>query len=133
MKPTTTLPREYSEDTAQSHKISQIAHMIRQCFSILDTYGKTKEDLEFLMEAMILDLKGYSTLRIEEAFTAWRRENTKIPTPADIIKLVKEGRRKQAVAGKELKNFSDFGGDWQAYKKYLYENNLLNPKLVDTL
>lgn len=79
-------------------KRKQIAAMTRQCFDILDTYGKSPDALENLVLAMATDLENFSLPEIQAAFTEWRKVNTKIPTPAGILKLIHEARRAEAQA-----------------------------------
>lgn len=74
--------------TTSSQKSEQIAHMVQQCFAIQDTYGKSPDQLKTLMKVMIEDLQPFSLERIQSAFRIWRQESTKIPTPADILKLI---------------------------------------------
>jgi hypothetical protein len=45
---------------------------------------------------------------------------SKIPTPAEIIKLCRSCRLKRLGVDK-LKKLSDFDGDWKAYNEYLNE------------
>jgi hypothetical protein len=72
--------------TAAERK-AQIIWAVEQCFAIQDTYGKTPRQLKILMDAMVLDLSQYPADAVSAAFTEWRRTASKIPTPADIIRL----------------------------------------------
>lgn len=71
-----------------STKSEQIAHLVRQCFAIQDTYGKKPEELKILMMAMIEDLAEHDIGAINTAFKVWRRTKSKIPTPAEILELL---------------------------------------------
>ena len=105
-------------------KVSQITTTVRQCFDILNTYGKSPDQLKSLMRAMVEDLSGYSVEKIDAGFLEWRRTSEKIPTPADILKIVRrnsEGDRKK---------YSDFDGNWTAYKSYLKSIGDLNENIV---
>jgi hypothetical protein len=44
--------------------------------------------LKILTKAMIADLSHFQPDEINQAFTRWRQESEKIPTPAAIIKLI---------------------------------------------
>ncbi|MGB0817793.1 MAG: hypothetical protein ACPGQQ_02715 [Candidatus Puniceispirillaceae bacterium] len=90
-------------------------------FAVQYTYGKTPEDLKLLMVAMIEDLQGFTPDLINEAFTQWRKTSPRIPTPADIIKICQELMGDDARQAK-FKTLMDFGGDWEAYKKYAIES-----------
>ncbi len=109
-----------------SQKSEQIAHLIQQCFAIQDTYGKSPEELKILMKAMIEDLKNYRLGEINIAFRKWREDHSKIPTPANILKILKA---RNAEARIDQKKFSEFDGDWPAYKQYLNDHGLLNQSL----
>jgi len=61
--------------------------MVNQCFAIQSTYGKTAEQLDILMDAMVYDLGGYNSTVVRAAFDEWRKTKRIIPTPADIIAL----------------------------------------------
>lgn len=76
-----------------------------------------------MMQAMIEDLKDYSVDEIGIAFRKWRANNSKIPTPASILKLL--GARK-AEGRAAMKRFSDFDGDWLTYKQYLFDHGLIS-------
>lgn len=44
------------------------------------------------MQAMIEDLKHHSLIQVKKAFTVWRQENSSIPTPADILKIIRQSK-----------------------------------------
>ena len=66
----------------------QIVHMIHQCFAIQNTYSKTPKQLEILMKVMVEDLSPHPIEEINKAFLKWRRTESVVPTPADIIKII---------------------------------------------
>lgn len=76
-------------------KNEQIIQMVEQCFAIQNTYGKTSQQLEILMMAMVEDLESYSLDEIQNAFLQWRRSESIVPTPADIINTIKSARIKE--------------------------------------
>lgn len=63
--------------------------LTRQLFDIQNTFGKTPEQLKTLMMAMVQDLNGYSPQDVQNAFLRWRRMCSTIPTPADILNLLR--------------------------------------------
>lgn len=77
-----------TESRTDTEKIRQIATIVRQCFDIQNTYGKTPEQLKTLQKAMIEDLKPYRLSDIEQAFVEWRQESPNIPAPANILKII---------------------------------------------
>jgi len=95
--------------------------MTKQLFAIQDTYGKSKDDLEILMEAMIEDLIDFDLQEIENSFKIWRKKSEKIPTVAGILKIINTEKNKE-INKKNHKTLSDFGGDFKKYKKYAIEN-----------
>ena len=92
-----TVPMQHKPESSlgMEYKISQITAMTRQCFDCLDTYGKTPEQLETLMMAMIDDLSPYELPMIENAFLTWRKTQEKVPTSAGIIKLIEANLRQK--------------------------------------
>lgn len=71
------------------------------------------------MQAMIEDLSEYQPDEIQNAFVSWRQKKTKIPTPADILEII---RQSQAEKWRGMKKLADFQYDWDAYRSYLLEN-----------
>lgn len=67
------------------------------------------------MRVMILDLQEYPLVEINQAFTSWRKGEKEIPTVKGIID---ELTKINFESNKRMKRLSDFGGDWEAYKKY---------------
>lgn len=109
-------------------KKMEIASIVRQCFDLLETYGKTPEQLENLTLAMIEDLKLFTTDEVRKAFTIWRRDESKLPAVAHIRKIIYRMQKEKRSAIK-LKTWAEFDPDWKGYKKYLFENGLLSPNL----
>jgi hypothetical protein len=79
------------------------------------------------MQAMIEDLADFSIEEINAAFKKWRHTNTKIPTPASILKLLRDCQR---VETNGLKKYSAWDGDWQSYLQYLDDNNALSSNFI---
>ena len=71
----------------------QIADMITQCFDVLKVYGKEPEQIKNTIKAFILTLAGFSMEQINSAFIAYLSDNSEMPTPSDIVKLIKRGNK----------------------------------------
>lgn len=65
-----------------------VAIHVSQAFDIFNTYGKDAEALKSTYRAFEEDLAGYPAERIDRAFKEFRKENTNMPTPADILKIL---------------------------------------------
>jgi hypothetical protein len=81
------------------------------------------------MKAMIEDLKDFPFRDVQSAFVSWRRQSTKIPTPAAIIKLCKEYENQRVNRSGLQKRYVDFNGDWPAYCQYLFDRGQLHPDI----
>lgn len=66
----------------------EMALMVRQCFDVLDTYGKSPEQLANIIKSFLNTLAEYPFDKIKKAFTDYLKRNSKMPTPADIVRLV---------------------------------------------
>lgn len=62
--------------------------MVRQCFDIQDTYGKTANQLDNLLRAMIEDLSHFDIGIIEKSFVQWRQVSEKIPTVKGMLDII---------------------------------------------
>lgn len=61
--------------------------MLRQCFDLLNIYGRPPETIETLILGFALVLEDFSSPTIKAAFTRWIKTETVMPVPADIAKL----------------------------------------------
>lgn len=68
----------------------KLSSLLLICFDVLDTYGKEPEQLENINNAFQMFLDDYSYESIERAFKEYMKENTAMPKPADIIKIINE-------------------------------------------
>ena len=110
-------PIGFWKNSESPRKSAQIIRMVEQCFAMQDTYGKTDEQLEILMKAMVQDLSEYSESVVTQAFEEWRKTSPKIPTPFNIIKLANKYRTKSV----DVMSWQNFEGTWAEYKQYLAE------------
>jgi hypothetical protein len=76
---------------------------------------------------MIEDLQDYSVEEINAAFKKWRKTNSKIPTTANILKLLKATQIEESSG---LKKWGEWQGDWQSYLEYLDKNNALSINFI---
>jgi len=58
------------------------------CFSTLDTYGKTPEQMKEVVKMHLLLLGEYPFPLVKSAYLEWVKTQRKMPTPADIIEIV---------------------------------------------
>lgn len=66
---------------------------------------------------MIADLEKFETDEIHQAFTLWRQQSEKIPTPAAIIKLINKSKPQPAYTppdGRENKGYYDLTDEGRA-------------------
>lgn len=127
-----TKPQPAPLQGSMREKQAQIAAIVRQCFNILDTYGKPPEALEDLILAMVQDLAEFSLKDIQAAFYSWRRRHTKIPTPAEIIAKIEKDIQARRQSETRRKTFADFDGDWPSYVRYLHDIGQLSPNVCTT-
>lgn len=84
----------------------------------------------------MFDLQSHKLEHITEAFTIWRREQSGMPTPSDILKLVKKIDT-HVTRNRGVMTWSEFqqvhSEDWQEYKRHLKQHGMLSPKLMDTV
>jgi hypothetical protein len=74
------------------------------------TYGSQAEDLELMIKIFIDDLSQYAPEKIIEAFSAWRKNETDFPTPADIKNIL--------VLSTKRKNIMDLTPEERAHYGY---------------
>lgn len=67
------------------------------------------------MRAMIEDLSEYQLPSIENAFLTWRKESPNIPTPADIIKIIRADMHRAKVNTwlSTPNKHEEFHNDWK--------------------
>lgn len=89
-KPRTTpciSPSPTSEFLTKSEQ-AEVSLLVRQCFDVLDVYGKTPEQLTNIIKAFVLQLSEYPYAAIRDAFRQYLKRNSKMPTPADIVNII---------------------------------------------
>lgn len=111
------LPQRSQKSTMSNDKTAHISMLVSQSYNIFNRYGKDSTALRDITRAFIEDLSEYSIEDITAAFKSWRRCDSGMPTPANIINQINEGKSKSS---KREKKYCDFDGDWIAYKRYLY-------------
>lgn len=67
----------------------QLRELILQCFDTMKVYGKEPEQLKSAAHLFELVLAQYPMEKIQSAFVAYLSANSEMPTPADIVKLIK--------------------------------------------
>lgn len=86
-------PKPKSE---QDGKLINLRYLLQQSIDIFNVYGKEPEQLKNILQGFVMILDPYSSEDISAAFKEWMAESANMPTPADILKIVKrinEGRR----------------------------------------
>jgi hypothetical protein len=63
--------------------------LIMDCFNTLNMYGKQPEQIESYNRIFQAMLGEYKFMVIKDAFFKYMKTNTTLPTPADIIKLIR--------------------------------------------
>lgn len=97
-------------------KADHISFLVKQCFSVLDSYGKSENDAIKLHTEHLI---GLDMDVVTKAFRKWVSENPRVPTPADIIMLsqqlepeVKRAARIEAfAAARWTQNILDYSTD----------------------
>lgn len=67
--------------------------MVSQCFQALKLYGKEPEQLDGTLSMFQLVLGKYEFDEIQEAFEFYLSNNTEMPTPADIVSIIRRGNK----------------------------------------
>jgi hypothetical protein len=67
---------------------AEVALLVRQCFDVLDTFGKTPDQLTNIIKAFVTQLAEYPYAQVRDAFRQYLKRNSKMPTPADIVNLI---------------------------------------------
>ncbi len=63
------------------------------CFSTLKTYGKEPEQMDAANKMFQFILADYPIDKISEAFKYYFSTNSEMPTPADIVGIIKRGKK----------------------------------------
>lgn len=93
-KPMTPL-REPSQGSPETMKT--IAAAVRQSFDIFNTFGKTPAQLDTLTTAFLTALKDCRPEQVNAAFAEWLVTGKTIPTPADIIEIIKANSKQDFI------------------------------------
>jgi hypothetical protein len=67
---------------------AEVALLVRQCFDVLDIFGKTPEQLTNIIKAFVTQLSEYPYAQVKGAFQQYLKRNSKMPCPADIVNLI---------------------------------------------
>lgn len=67
--------------------------MLAQCFDGLKLYGKEPEQLENTVKLFRLALADFDIEKIQSAFVTHLQRSSEMPTPADIVTLIRRGNR----------------------------------------
>ncbi len=67
--------------------------MLTQCFDGLKLYGKEPESLPSAINLFQMVLADYPLESIRSAFAYYLKNNTEMPTPADISQIIEWGER----------------------------------------
>jgi len=67
---------------------AEVALLVRQCFDVLDTFGKTPEQLTNIIKGFVVQLSEYSYDQVRAAFRQYLKRNSKMPCPADIVNII---------------------------------------------
>jgi hypothetical protein len=62
--------------------------MVTQSFDVLNVYGKTTDQLNYIVKAFILVLEAYPPKDVRDAFLHWISRKSVMPTPADIVNII---------------------------------------------
>lgn len=96
--PKQTLPVNQPSAPLPSPKLSesldgkvQIAEMVTQCFNGLNTYGKDAGQVGDAVKLFLFVLADYQPDEIFRAFRIFLEKNSRMPTPADIVSIIKRG------------------------------------------
>jgi hypothetical protein len=79
--------------------------------------------------AFIEDMAEFTQDEITNGFKLYRKLNKGMPVPVNIRDEIIKNRNEK-IKDKRLKTFSEFNGDWVAYKYYLADKGLLSNNLT---
>jgi hypothetical protein len=68
---------------------SQLRELLHQCFDTMETYGKEPEQLANAAKLFEMVLAPYPLDKIQAAFVQHLTRSPKMPTPHDIVSLIK--------------------------------------------
>ena len=71
-------------------RTTQLRSLISQSFDIFNIYGKTPEASENIVSGFSVTLEHSSIHDITDAFKEWMRDESTMPTPSDIYKLISQ-------------------------------------------
>lgn len=66
----------------------KLTSLVKACYQSLDTYGGNDEKLESTVMLMQMVLGGYDYETIRAAFGVYLNNNSVMPKPADIVKII---------------------------------------------
>lgn len=92
-QPTLGLPRDNAspqntEEKLNSKNKEKLAEIISQACALQKQYGKTRQELETLVEGFAWALASYKIQDITKAFRVYVKNNSDIPAPNDILKII---------------------------------------------
>lgn len=73
----------------------KLTRLVTTCYEALNVYGKTPEQLEAIIAIFQMDLEDYEYSVVRQAFKVYRKTNSTMPTPADIIKIIEPPKEKK--------------------------------------
>ena len=66
--------------------------LLSQICILQKTYGKTRDEMETMVEGFAWALAGFEISEIRDAMKEYILENPDVPAPAQILKIIKEKR-----------------------------------------
>lgn len=73
--------------------------LLADCFDALNLYGKEPEQLESIIRIFKLVLSRFTWEVIEKAFKLYLNDADKMPTPADIVKIIEPPKQERKWCG----------------------------------
>ncbi len=70
-----------------------LAAMLMQCFDGLKLYGKEPEQIENAVKLFRMVLADFPSDKIQSAFVTHLQRSSEMPTPSDIVQLIKRGNK----------------------------------------
>lgn len=77
----------------------KLTRLVTTCYEALNVYGKTPEQLEAIIALFQMDLEDYEYSVVRQAFKIYRKTNSTMPTPADIIKIIEPPKQERKWCG----------------------------------